>query len=131
MTSSSPRRRVFALVIVLFILGMALGASGTYLALERRMRAPNYPGRPTRAQVVTQLTKALDLTPQQKTQLETIIDQAHVRFHALDVQVEPQYDAIRQDTRNQIRAILRSDQIKKFEALASHWDKERRKRLEH
>ena len=131
MTSSSPRRRVFALVIVLFLLGMALGASGTYLALERRMRAPNYPGRPTRAQVETQLTRTLDLTPQQKTQLGAILDQAHARFHALDEQVEPQYDSIRQDTRNQIRAILQSDQVKRFAALAGHWDEERKKRLDH
>jgi hypothetical protein len=44
--------------------------------------------------------------------------------------VEPQYDAIRQDTRNQIRAILQPDQVKRFEDLAHHWDEERKKRLE-
>src|ERR1700683_3468158 len=120
MTSNPPRRRAFALVIALFILGVALGASATYLVLGRRMRAPTYPGRPTRVQVENQLTRSLDLTPQQKTQLETILDQAHVRFHALDEQVEPQYDGIRQDTRNQIRAILHPNQVKRFEDLAHH-----------
>ncbi len=133
MESNSPRRRVLALVVTLFILGIALGASSTYLVLGRRAAVAagdGLHGRHTRAEAENQLNQYLSLSGDQKAQVDKILDSAHERFHSLDQQVEPQYDSIRQDARNQIRAILTPQQTSRFEELTRQWDNDRKKQMQ-
>jgi Spy/CpxP family protein refolding chaperone len=48
----------------------------------------------------------------------------------LDEQVEPQYDAIRQDTRSQIRVVLTPEQKAKFEDEVRRLDEQRKKDMQ-
>jgi Spy/CpxP family protein refolding chaperone len=48
----------------------------------------------------------------------------------LDEQVEPQYDAIRQDARGQIRVVLTPEQKMKFEEEVRRLDEQRKKGMQ-
>jgi Spy/CpxP family protein refolding chaperone len=133
MAASATVRRTTALVIVLFVIGIALGALGAFLYLRRHPHDTESAGHYShlsRAEIVTRLSHDLDLTPEQKSRVEAIVDAAHQRFHALDDQVEPQYDAIRHDARSQIRLVLTSEQKTKFEEEVRRLDEERKKGMQ-
>jgi Spy/CpxP family protein refolding chaperone len=127
---SSTLRRTTALVIALFFIGIALGAAGAFLCLRGGWRPMAHYSRPTRAEFVSRLSHDLDLTPRQRSRVQAIVDAAHQRFHALDNQVEPQYDAIRQDARGQIRLVLTPEQKAKFEEEVRRLDEERKKEMQ-
>jgi Spy/CpxP family protein refolding chaperone len=127
---SATLRRTTALVIALFFIGVALGAAGAFLCLRGGWRTMSHYSHPTSAEFVNRLSHDLDLTPQQKSRIQAIVDSAHQRFHDLDNQVEPQYDAIRQDARGQIRLVLTPEQKAKFEEEVRRLDEERRKQMQ-
>jgi Spy/CpxP family protein refolding chaperone len=128
--NNSTLRRTTALVVALFLIGIALGALGASLWLRSRPQPMGHYSHPSRAEIVNRLSHDLDLTPEQRSQIETIVDSAHKRFHALDEQVEPQYDAIRQDTRSQIRVVLTPEQKAKFEDEVRRLDEQRKKDMQ-
>jgi len=133
MAASATVRRTTALVIVLFLTGIALGALGASLYLRgsrHDTKSAGHYSHLSRAEIVTRLSHDLDLTPEQKSRVEAIVAAAHQRFHALDDQVEPQYDAIRQDARSQIRLVLTSEQKTKFEEEVRRLDEERKKGMQ-
>jgi Spy/CpxP family protein refolding chaperone len=84
--------------------------------LARRMDRPA-----RRRPFIDQLTQDLQLTPQQRSQIQGIFADAHKRFNAVfqqsQDQARPQYDAIRKDVHARIRAILTPAQQAKFDAL--------------
>ena len=77
------------------------------------------------------LTRELDLTPEQQKQLGPILDEAGAQYFAIFEKVRPEYEQVRQQTREKIRALLSEKQRAKFEELVRHIDereaKERQK----
>lgn len=130
MADSSTVRRTTALVILLFVIGIGLGAAGTFLCMRNRPQPVGHYTHASRSEIVNRLSHDLDLTSQQKSQIESIVDAAHNRFHALDEQLEPQYDVIRQDARTQIRLVLTPDQKVKFEEEVRRLDEQRKKDMQ-
>ena len=131
-TRTNPElRRTTALVVLLFVIGVALGAAGAFLCL--RKRPAEGLGRhvhATRAEIVNRMSHDLNLSADQRSQIESIVNDAHNRFHALDQQLEPQYDAIRQDARSRIRAVLTPEQKSKFEEEVRRLDEQRKKEMQ-
>ena len=124
--------RAFAIVLVVVLLGIALGALGTYVAGRRvwgaRPEAMSY--REKRARTVEQLTRELGLTPEQRKQLEATLADLGGKYQALHEQIAPQTEQVRQKGREQIRAILTPEQRPKFEEFLRRLDEERKKRNE-
>jgi Spy/CpxP family protein refolding chaperone len=80
--------------------------------------------------VIQQLTRELDLNSQQQQQLSSIIDDTRAQWRALYSPLDAQHEAIRQQSRDKIRAILTPEQHAKFETFMQHVDAERKKRGE-
>jgi Spy/CpxP family protein refolding chaperone len=123
------RRAVF-LVVVVFVLGLALGGLSMHLAADRLWgghpgKGKGRDGRPT---VVQQLTMELGLTPEQQQQLSQILEESKTKYQAIYDQVRPQLQQVREAGRNRIRAILTPEQRPKFEERVRRMDEERRKR---
>jgi hypothetical protein len=117
------------LVGVVFVLGIALGALGTYMVTTRVLAAhpqPTLVRDP--AGTMARFTHALDLNPDQQRQLETILNDMRNRYLALHAKLDPEYQQVRQQGRERIRQILTSDQRPKFEDLLRQIDEERRRR---
>jgi Spy/CpxP family protein refolding chaperone len=125
MENKAPRSTALALVVVLFILGIAIGAVGTYVLVPRLHVAG--PGHHATNEMVKKLTHELGLTAEQQTQLGVIIDDTKSKYHALDEQIGPQKEKIHQQARERIRALLTPEQEPKFEEFLRRIDEEHKK----
>lgn len=134
MANNHANRKAIALLLVLFLLGIALGALGTYLA-SGRIWGTHAAGERTpvqkRARVLERLTQELNLTADQRKQLEGILADTQAKYDAIHQQMMPQFDQVRHQSREQIRAILTPEQRPKFEEFLRRVDEERRKRSGH
>ena len=65
----------------------------------------------------THLTKALDLTPDQQSKVQPLIDQARPQVIAIHKEAMEKTHAVIDKTMTQIRPMLTPDQQKKFDAL--------------
>ncbi len=132
MDGNQTSRKAMVLVLLVFVLGIALGALGTYLAGAKvwgaKIEGHNH--RDKRARMMEQLTRELTLTPDQQKQLDAILTDIKGKYRALHEQTAPQFEQVRQQGREQIRAILTPQQRPKFEEFLRRLDEERKKEKE-
>ncbi len=140
MSNTSTSWKAVGLVIVVFVLGIALGSVGAHQWDARVIASQQRPG------IEKQLKDDLQLSPDQAAKVDAIIHDVHAKWHALDVQRhtewdpkyaplnkqndaewDPKFDQVRQQGRNSIRAILTPEQKVKFEAFLKRIDEERQK----
>ncbi len=144
MGNTSGSWKAVGLVIVVFVLGIALGGVGIHEWDARVIASQQRPG------IEKQLRDDLQLSPDQATKVDAIISEVHSKWHELDAQRhtewdpkyaplnkeshaewDPKYDQVRQQGRDSIRAILTPEQKIKFEAFLKHLDQERQKQQGH
>ena len=128
MNEATAKQRAAVWVAVVFLLGVLLGGVVGYVFAHHPVSA-NAPLSPQerRAQKVEELTRVANLTPEQRQQLEAILTQLHSEYKTLHEQSDAQIDQARQKGRNQIRAILTSEQKPKFEEFLRKMDEERKR----
>ncbi len=133
MDANRTNRRAVGWVLVVFMLGIALGALGTYMVGARvwGARPEIQSHRDRHARMVEQLTHELNLTSAQQKQLEAILADMQSRYEEIHKQTAPQAEQVRQQGREQIRAILTPEQRPKFEEFLRRLDEERSKRKAH
>ncbi|MFZ0036185.1 MAG: hypothetical protein WAK91_02105 [Candidatus Acidiferrales bacterium] len=120
MENNSVERKAGFLVVIVFLLGVALGGVGMHF-----WEARAYGHRvivPTHTEIMQQMTEQLSLTPDQQTQIGAISDDIRNHLRAVQDQTKPQSDAIRSDGRQKIRALLTPDQQPKFDEFIHHLD---------
>jgi Spy/CpxP family protein refolding chaperone len=76
---------------------------------------------------VNNLTRELQLTPDQQQQLGAIVDDTRAKISTAYVPANAQREELRQQGRARIRAILTSEQLPKFEAFMHRLDEQRKK----
>jgi Spy/CpxP family protein refolding chaperone len=118
-------RRVYLYFVVTILLGAVLGGVGVYYYLwyNGRLQHPTS----TKNERVAHLKKDLNLSDAQTQQVSQILDEASQKMRDLQKQIDPQFQAIHQETRARIRQILNPDQAKKFDEFIRAID-ERHKR---
>ena len=120
MENKNIRRKAGLLVVVVFLLGTALGGVGMHY-----WEARAYSNRvvvPTHTEIMQQMTEQLSLTPDQQTQISAISDDIRNHMKALQEQTKPQSVAIRNDGRQKIRELLTPEQQPKFDEFIHHLD---------
>lgn len=124
----NDKRKAIALVVVLFVLGIALGAVGAHLWDQHVHASQTH-------RVSSELKNVLQLTPDQTAKFDTIIAAQRANAHTLDEQERaewsPKWDELHKQGRDNIRAILTAEQKVKFEAFLKHLDEERQKQQGH
>ena len=116
MQNSRTKSEAGLLVLVVFLLGLLVGGVGYRLWGGRVFGAPRDvhggppPGRGPQGQT---FSEKMGLSADQQKQLDAIFTNAHPQFAALDAQ----RNALHEQVRQQIRAILTSDQQVKFDAM--------------
>jgi Spy/CpxP family protein refolding chaperone len=73
-------------------------------------------------------TRDLNLTPDQQTQIQGILNDTRAKYGELHAKLDPEYEEVRQQGRERIRQVLTPDQRPKFEELLRQIDEDRRKR---
>lgn len=131
MTSSPASKKAIALLLLVFALGVAFGALGLRLMSGRVYGARTSPRVQSAGdhRVVNRLTHDLDLTPDQQMQVNDILTGMQGRYNAIRQQMNPQFDEVRAQGREQIRQILTPEQRPKLDEFFRQVDEERRKRL--
>jgi Spy/CpxP family protein refolding chaperone len=131
MTFNPASRKAIGLLLLVFVLGIAFGALGLTLMNRRVYGArPNArqqgPSGPTR--VVNRLTRDLDLTADQQKRLSEILANTQTRYNAIRQQMNPQFDQVRSEGREQIRQILTPEQQPKLDEFYRQVDEEHRRK---
>ena len=127
MDNTKKRGEAAVLVLVVFLLGALLGGVGNHVWGERVWGKQIINSQPTRNEIVGDLTRDLQLTPDQQKQLGSIVDDTRAQWRTLYTTIEPQHEQIRQQSRDRIRAILTPDQKPKFEEFMHRIDEQRKK----
>lgn len=119
-------RRVYFYFTLTFLLGIAVGACGMFFFAwytgHWQQRGFN------QERIIRHFKTELNLSDAQVQQLRQILDDTGKRFADLQKQMEPQFQGVREDTRNRIRQILNPDQVTKFNEMARKWDERHRQR---
>jgi|WetSurMetagenome_2_1015567.scaffolds.fasta_scaffold04572_4 hypothetical protein len=102
-----------------FVLGGLAGAVLNYIyrnqvipSTTKEFQSARPPG-----DIVEDMAKSLKLDDGQRQELIHIFEQSRERYRALSLQFRPQYDALQRETDDQIRKILREDQVALFDRL--------------
>jgi Spy/CpxP family protein refolding chaperone len=127
MEGKQPEKRAVTLVVVVFLLGIALGGIAVHMwAHHHASRA--HSGHHTPTKIVQDMTDQVGLTPDQQKQVLAIIDDTRAKYQAISAQMQPQFEQARADARGRIRALLTPEQLPKFEEFIRRVDEERKKR---
>ncbi len=127
METKNARWEAAALVFVVFLLGLLLGGVGSHLWDERVLGQEAVNTKPTREQVLNDLTQRLQLSPDQQKQIAVLIDDTRAKWQALYAPLDGQHEQIRQEGRASIRAVLTPEQQGKFDDFLKRLDEQRRK----
>ncbi len=129
MEATKGRREAAILFVVVFVLGVAFGGVGDRLwnrhVSGQQVAASN--NKPTRVQMIDNFSQQVQLTPDQKQKLGEIMDDERTEWDALYKPLDAQREAIRQQGRDRIRAMLTPEQIPRFEEYFRRVDEERKK----
>lgn len=128
MENTKARLEAAALFLVVFVLGVVFGVVGDHVWSQRvsgEQTAVNT--KPTRDQVMEDLTQRLQLTPDQQKQIGVAIDDTRARWQALYAPLDAPREQIRQEGRAKIRATLTPDQQVKFDDFLKRLDEQRKK----
>ena len=127
MPQMKTRLKIWLVVVGVFVLGCVTGASLDSL-YRLRMRGADQqrgPGRRGTDEALERMKRDLNLNEQQATDIKAILDQTGNEYRALRTEVRPRYDAIRQNARIRIRALLTAEQQKLFDIKAAERDARR------
>ncbi len=107
---------------IAFVVGALLGIAGTgYYIHHCFSRAWMNSG--NHNHLVDMLDTKLKLTPDQKTKIEKIFDDANPAMEKIRLETNSKLKTMRDNTSAQMRLILTADQQKKFDELRAEWDK--------
>ena len=119
-------RRAYFYFFLTFLLGALIGGAGAVMVVWHRGWRPSRP--PSQQRVVSYLRRELNLTDAQVQQLQQIMQETGKKMEELHHQLEPQFQAIRDDSRNRLRQILNPQQLQKFNDLVKQWDERMKRR---
>lgn len=128
MATKSGNQKAVLLVILVLVLGIALGAVGTYLVTSHVLAGPSQTLAHNPANTISMYTRDLNLNPEQQKQIESILSDTRARYADLHHKLDPEYEQVRQEGRQRIRELLTPEQRPKFEDLLRQMDEDRRRR---
>ncbi len=125
MEGRAMNRKATLLVMLVFVLGIALGAVGMRVAEQRVLgdRRADHARMSGPARFVEQLTQELALTTEQQQRLNSILEDTRKKYEATYTTIRPQMEG-----RARIRSILTPAQLPKFEEYLKRIDEERKNR---
>lgn len=113
-------------VVVVFLLGALAGALVTHTLYQRKFDdVIRGEPRTMREFVVRRLSHELHLDPSQVEQLRAIIRETHAEMRNVRRQFRPQTEEILARSQDRVRALLRPDQLEKYERIIAERKRKR------
>jgi len=131
--SPDTRQKAGLWLAVVFALGLAIGVVFGYNFAHKSFAAGT--GRPPanlseperRAARVADLTREVQLTPEQSQKVDTVLHQAHDEMRTIREKSEADMDAVKQKARSEMRTFLTPEQLPRYEAFVKKLDEEHKK----
>jgi Spy/CpxP family protein refolding chaperone len=129
--NADTRQKAGLWLAIVFALGLAIGAVFGYnfahksFAAGRPPAAMSEPER--RAARVAEITKELQLTPEQTQKVDSVLHQAHEDMRVIREKSDADMEAVRQKARSEMRTFLTPEQLPRFEAFVKKLDEQRKK----
>ena len=128
MDASQSNRKAILLVLLVFVLGIALGSVGMYVVSTRVLAARAQAAMHNPANTMAMFTKDLNLNSDQQKQIQAILTDTRAHYAELHDKFDPEYERFRHEGRVRIRQLLTSEQRPKFEELLRQIDEDRKRR---
>lgn len=123
-------RRAFFYLLLVFLLGAVVGGLATHWASRRGWASERSDHRRDPRGALEWLNRELKLNSDQRSQVESILDETGQAYRAIRQRTRPEYEAVRQQGREKIRALLSEEQRTRFEALVREIDARETERRE-
>jgi Spy/CpxP family protein refolding chaperone len=118
------------LVFLIFFVGIAMGVLiGGFYNTRVLGNRPDSANRPERARRdVNSFHDYLNLTADQREQVNKILEETGGEFRKLRKEIQPQFDALQKNSQAKIRAVLTDEQRKKYDEFIESRSKRQRRR---
>ena len=118
-------------VVLVFSLGILCGSLATHLLYNYRSESILSSRAQAREEaIVSRLDSKLDLNNRQEEQVRAIVHETQEEIQSVRSQIRPQTEAVIEKAQVKIRAILTSEQVKKYDQMiAAHKEKLRKRGL--
>ncbi len=115
------------LMALIFLTGVAGGVALDRLALWRISPGPVAPGRfAAQASFLLRLGRDLDLSQEQRRELEQIVEESRRRMIELRRQMGPELQSIRERAQERLETILSPEQRARWVEFRRNWERMRR-----
>jgi hypothetical protein len=123
------RQKASLWLAVVFALGLAIGVVFGYNFAHKSFAAgpANLSEPERRAARVADLTRELQLTPEQSQKVDAVLHQAHDEMRTIREKSDADMDAVKQKARSEMRTFLTPEQLPKYEAFVKKLDEQRKK----
>src|ERR1019366_3915735 len=107
-------------IILIFLFGVFIGVAGRSAAIAKKTREVMLGGPESiMGVVVKRLHNAVNLEPEQKRKLQTIVDDAHIKLRQSQDKIQPEIDATLGEAEQRVREMLYRNQVEKFDRLVN------------
>jgi len=118
-----------ALVFSVFLTGAIVGGLAVHVFGDSiwSSNAAVSSARLSKSELLQQLSRDLNLTPEQRSQIDSIMNGTLADYDRILAPLSPELEQARQQGRQRIRGVLTPDQLPKFEAFIRKLDEQRSK----
>ena len=137
-SKNSSQQKARMIVVSVFVIGFAAGALS--LNLYQRLTSPGSDKVNPRDRTgffIKKMKDKMDLSANQESQIKEILDNTGSKYLEIRKKMEPwmkdfepQFDAVRQQGREEIRAVLTENQIPRFQEMTDEQDRLRQEEKE-
>ena len=128
MSAKVIRWKLILGLLLVFVLGILAGSVGTGLYLKHRLAPLIKEPRARKTFIMKRLSKELNLTPDQKTKIDPIVEQMIEKRREYYLKNRPEIKTIMDQGFAQIREELNEDQKKKLDGLREKFHRRRGER---
>lgn len=136
-SSTNSRSKARLIVVSVFVIGFAAGALSLNL-YQQLTGSPNKGGpRGGTEFLIRKLSDEVGLASDQQDQIKKILDETSEKYRELRKEMdpaiknfEPRFNAVRQESRDRIRALLTPEQLPKYEEMIKKHDEMRKQERE-
>src|ERR1044071_9712304 len=136
-SNRSSQAKARLIVVSVFIIGFAAGMLSLNLYQSLRPSSPKNSPRGGTEFLITRMDEKVGLPSDQQEQIKKILDETNDKYREIRKEMEPRikdilprFDAVRQESRDRIRALLKPEQLPKYEEMVKEHDKMREQERE-
>ena len=131
MESNTSKSKARFIVVTVFVIGFAAGALALNLYQQLTRSSANQGPQHGAEFLVNKMNDKVGLSHNQQDQIRKILDETNEKYKDLRINLieprihdlEPQFNAVRQESRDRIRALLTPEQLPKYEQMIQERDK--------